>query len=222
MDLDRSFQILERYLPQAILDTTYMVVISAIIALILGSLIGLFLFLTGHRLFLKNKGIYSVVGFLINAVRSLPFIILMFALSPVAVLITGRQIGWEAATVSLTIAATAFFSRIAEGAFLEVDKGVLEASVATGASIPLILREVVIPEALPSLIRGISITLISLIGFSAMAGAIGAGGIGDLAIQYGYNMYDNVVMFVTIVILIMIVQVLQILGDFFARVASKK
>lgn len=222
MNLDRSLQVLQRQLPQAIIDTAYMVSVSATIALVLGGLIGLFLFLTGHPLFLKNKGIYGGVGFIVNAVRSLPFIILMFALSPVAVAITGRQIGWQAATVSLSIAATAFFSKIAESAFLEVDTGVLEASIATGASIPLILWEVIIPESLPGLIRGISITLISLIGFSAMAGAIGAGGIGDLAIQYGYNMYDNVVMLVTVVILIVIVQVLQISGDLLANITSKK
>lgn len=222
MNLDRSLQILERHLSQAILDTFYMVLVSAVIALVIGGLIGLFLFLTGHPLFLKNRGIYGGVGFIINAVRSLPFIILMFALSPVAVAITGRQIGWQAATVSLTIAATAFFSRLAESAFMEVDKGVLEASIATGASIPLILWEVIIPESLPGLIRGVSVTMISLIGFSAMAGAIGAGGIGDLAIQYGYNMYDNVVMFVTVIILIVIVQILQLIGDTFADAASKK
>lgn len=222
MNIDRSIQILQRHLPQAMLDTAYMVLVSAAIALVLGGLIGLLLYLTGHPLLYKNKRVYGIAGFIINAVRSLPFIILMFALSPVAVALTGRQIGWQAATVSLSIAATAFFSRIAENAFLEVDRGIIEASIAAGASIPLILWEVVIPESLPGLIRGVSITLISLIGFSAMAGAIGAGGIGDLAIQYGYNMYDDVVMFVTVVILILIVQVLQIVGDILANAASKK
>lgn len=222
MNIDRSIQILQRHLPQAMLDTAYMVLVSAAIALVLGGLIGLLLYLTGHPLLYKNRSVYSIAGFVINAVRSLPFIILMFALSPVAVALTGRQIGWQAATVSLSIAATAFFSRIAENAFLDVDRGIIEASIAAGASIPLILFEVVIPESLPGLIRGVSITLISLIGFSAMAGAIGAGGIGDLAIQYGYNMYDDVVMFVTVVILILIVQVLQIVGDILANAASKK
>lgn len=222
MNLDRSLQVLERHLLQAIVDTAYMVGVSAAIALVIGVLLGLLMYLTGHPLLLKNRSLYGIVGFVINAVRSLPFIILMFALSPVAVAITGRQIGWQAATVSLSIAATAFFSRIAEAAFLDVDRGVIEASIATGASLPLILWEVVIPEALPALIRGISITLISLIGFSAMAGAIGAGGIGDLAIQYGYNMYDDVVMLVTVVILIVIVQLLQLGGDLLAHATSKK
>ncbi|EXJ24079.1 Methionine ABC transporter permease protein [Alkalibacterium sp. AK22] len=222
MNVDRSLQVLERHLFQAIVDTAYMVGVSAAIALVIGVLLGLLMYLTGHPLLIKNRSLYGIVGFVINAVRSLPFIILMFALSPVAVAITGRQIGWQAATVSLSIAATAFFSRIAEAAFLDVDRGVIEASIATGASLPLILWEVVIPEALPALIRGISLTLISLIGFSAMAGAIGAGGIGDLAIQYGYNMYDDVVMLVTVVILIVIVQLLQLGGDLLAQATSKK
>lgn len=219
---ERSIEILERNLLDAILDTFYMVGISTIIALFVGGFLGLVLFLTGHPLFSKNTLLYGIVGFLINVIRSLPFIILMFVLTPLAIAITGTRIGWQSATVSLTIAAIAFFSRIAESAFLEVDHGVLEASIATGASTPLILWEVVIPESLPSLIRGIAITLISLIGFSAMAGAVGAGGIGDLAIQYGYSIYNPLVIFVTVVLLIIIVQGLQFLGDLLASSTSKK
>lgn len=219
---ERSVQILERNLLDAILDTFYMVSISTIIAVIIGGLIGLLLFLTGHSLFSKKTIIYNGIGFIINVIRSLPFIILMFVLTPLAVAISGTRIGWESATISLTIAAIAFFTRIAESAFLEIDNGVLEASIATGASIPLILWEVVIPEALPSLIRGVAITLISLIGFSAMAGAVGAGGVGDLAIQYGYSIYNPLVIFVTVFILIIIVQALQYFGDMLANATSKK
>lgn len=219
---ERSVDILQRNLFDAILDTFYMVSISTLIAVIVGGLIGLVLFLTGHPLFSKNTFFYAVIGFFVNVIRSLPFIILMFVLTPLAIAITGTRIGWESATVSLTIAAIAFFSRIAENSFLEVDNGVLEASIATGASIPLILWEVVIPESLPSLIRGIAITLISMIGFSAMAGAVGAGGVGDLAIQYGYNIYNPLVIFVTVFILIVIVQGLQFLGDILANFTSKK
>lgn len=219
---ERSVQILEQNLVDAILDTFYMVGISTVIAILAGGCLGLLLFLTGHPLFSKNWFIYSGVGFFINVIRSLPFIILMFVLTPLAVVVTGTRIGWQSATVSLTIAAIAFFTRIAESAFLEIDHGVLEASIATGASTPLILWEVVIPEALPSLIRGIAITLISLIGFSAMAGAVGAGGIGDLAIQYGYSIYNPLVILVTVVILIVIVQGLQYIGDFLAGRTSKK
>lgn len=219
---ERGIQILENNLVDALVDTFYMVGVSIVIAVILGGAFGLILFLTGHPLFSKNTFFYQITGFIVNVIRSLPFIILLFLVTPLAVAIAGTRIGWQAASVSLSIASVAFFARIAENAFLEVDHGVLEASIATGASTSLIIWEVVIPEALPSLIRGIAITLISLISFSAMAGAVGAGGIGDLAIQYGYTVYNPIVIFVTVLILIIIVQGFQYIGDFLANKVSKK
>ena len=134
----------------------------------------------------------------------------------------GTKIGTAAATVPLAIAAIAFFARLAEGAFSEVDKGVLEAAVASGARLSLILKEVLFVEALPSLIRSTTVTIICIIGYSAMAGTVGGGGIGDLAIRYGYNRYETGVMFVTVVLLIIIVQLIQFIGDRLADRATKR
>ncbi len=134
----------------------------------------------------------------------------------------GTSIGPQAASVPLSIASIAFFARISEGAFNEVDKGVLEAAVASGAKIRLILTDVLIVEALPSLIRGVTVTLVSLIGFSAMAGIVGGGGIGDLAIRYGYYRYETGVMISTVIILVVVVQAIQFIGDAFAKVSSKR
>lgn len=137
-------------------------------------------------------------------------------LLPVTKLIVGSSIGPEAATVPITIASIAFFARLSEGAFSEVDSGVIEAAISSGASFKLILTDVLIVEALPSLIRAITVNLVSLIGFSAMAGIVGGGGIGDLAIRYGYYRYETGVMIVTVAILVILVQFIQISGDLIA------
>ncbi|WP_399552223.1 methionine ABC transporter permease [uncultured Clostridium sp.] len=214
--------ILKSELGQAVLDSGKMIGIAIIISLIIGGALGLILYLTSSRLFFKNKLINYIAGFIINVIRSLPFIILLVLLLPLTKVIVGTNIGPEAATVPITIAAIAFFARLSEGAFSEVDNGVIEAAISSGASMRLIIFDVLIVEALPSLIRGITVNLVSLIGYSAMAGIVGGGGIGDLAIRYGYYRYETGVMIVTVIILLILVQVIQLTGDALANKLSRK
>ena len=173
-------------------------------------------------MFFKNKIVNTVSSFIVNIIRSLPFVILLVLLLPLTKLHTGTQIGPVAASVPITIASIAFFARLSEGAFNEIDPGVIEAAISSGAGFFLILKDVLIVEALPSLIRAVTVNIISLIGFSAMAGIVGGGGIGDLAIRYGYYRYETGVMIVTVVILVALVQIVQIGGDFVAGKTYRK
>lgn len=219
--MDSTTEILQQYLPQALWDTFKMVSISTIIGVVLGGLVGLILFLANNALFHKHEWLHKVVGFLVNALRSLPFLILLVTLLPLLALLLGDPYTPMGGAVALSIAAIPFFARVAESSFAEINHGVLEASVAQGASTWLIITNVIIPESLPSLVRGIVLTIVSLLGYSAMVGTIGAGGIGDLAIQYGYNRYETMVLVVVIIILVIIVQIIQWLGDWIARYFTK-
>ncbi|EKQ56621.1 MULTISPECIES: methionine ABC transporter permease [unclassified Clostridium] len=220
--MDSTVEILKNELGQAVLDSGKMIGTAMIISLIIGGVLGLILYLTSSNLFFKNKITNSIAGFIINLIRSLPFVILLVLLLPLTKIIVGTNIGPEAATVPITIAAIAFFARLSEGAFSEVDKGVIEAAISSGASIRLIVFDVLIVEAFPSLIRAVTVNLVSLIGYSAMAGIVGGGGIGDLAIRYGYYRYETGVMIVTVLILIVLVQVIQLAGDALAVRLSKR
>lgn len=220
--MDSTIEILKSELGQAVLDSGKMIGIAMIISLIVGGALGLVLYLTSNKLFFKNNLANSFAGFVINIIRSLPFIILLVLLLPITKIIVGSNIGPEAATVPITIAAIAFFARLSEGAFNEVDSGVIEAAISSGASLRLILFDVLIVEAFPSLIRAITVNLVSLIGYSAMAGIVGGGGIGDLAIRYGYYRYETGVMIVTVLILLVLVQAIQITGDALATKLSRK
>ncbi|GHP13727.1 metal ABC transporter permease [Lentilactobacillus fungorum] len=214
--MNETIQILKANLGQSLWETTEMVLISGIIGIVFGTLIGLALYYYSNRLFSPKPVVNAVVGFIINAIRSFPFLILMVVLIPFAKLVAGDPYTPMGGTVSLSVAAVPFFARIAESAFAEIDEGIIEAARSTGANFWLIFQEVLFPEALPSLIRGIVLTIISLIGYSAMVGTIGAGGIGNLAIQFGYNRYDTGVLISVIVILVIIVQIIQWIGDFLA------
>jgi len=220
--LDNTLDILRQELGKAIIDSLNMIGIAILLSITIGGIIGLILYLTSSQLFIKNKIINTTAGIFINIIRSLPFVILLVLLIPFTKSLVGTSIGPKAAAVPLTIASTAFFARLAEGAFNEVDKGVLEAAIASGANLRLILSDVLIVEALPSLIRAITVTLVSLIGFSAMAGIVGGGGIGDLAIRFGYYRYETGVMIVTVLILIVLVQFIQFAGDKLSTVFTKK
>lgn len=220
--MDSTLDILKQELGKAIIDSLNMIGIAIVLAISIGGIIGLILYLTSSELFIKNKIINTTAGIFINIIRSLPFVILLVLLIPFTKSLVGTSIGPKAAAVPLTIASTAFFARLAEGAFNEVDKGVLEAAIASGASLKLILSDVLIVEALPSLIRAITVTLVSLIGFSAMAGIVGGGGIGDLAIRFGYYRYETGVMIVTVLILVVLVQFIQFVGDKLSIVFTKK
>ncbi|UQD52143.1 ABC transporter permease [Bacillus methanolicus] len=209
-------------LNKAFFETIYMVGISILVAIIVGLPIGVLLFVTDRGLFLENTFFKNIVGFIVNMVRSIPFIILLIALLPLAKLIAGTTIGPTAASVSLSVAAFPFFARIVEQSLREIDKGVIEAAVAVGASPWMIIKDVLIPEAKPGIIQGVTITVISLIAYSAMAGIVGGGGVGDLAIRFGYYRYDNTVMITTVVILICLVQLIQFAGDRIARLVDKR
>lgn len=206
----------------AFIQTIYMISISLVISILIGLPVGILLYITDQGLFMENRTVQNVLGFVVNMVRSIPFIILLVALIPLTDFLVGTTIGPTAASVSLSVAAIPFFARIVESALREIDQGVIEAAIAVGATPWMIIKEVLLLEARSGIISGVTLTLISLIGFSAMAGTVGGGGIGDLAIRFGYYRYDNTIMVATVVILIVLVQVIQFAGDFIARVVDKR
>jgi len=203
-------------------ETFQMVGISFSLSIILGIPLGLFLFITDKGLFFENRALHLIGGFLINVIRSIPYIILMVLLLPLSQALIGTTIGPIAASISLSVAAIAFYARLVESSLCEVDKGVIEAATAYGATPFQIIKNVLLLEALPGLIRGLTVTGISLIGYSAMAGIIGGGGVGDLAIRFGYYRYETNVMILTVVALIILVQIVQMAGDTVANAADKK
>lgn len=202
-------------------QTMQMVISSLLAAIIIGGSIGLLLFLTSNSLFLKNRVINQIVGVIINITRSIPFLILLVLMIPVSKAIVHTSIGPNAVVIPLAVAAIAFFGRLSEASFSDVDNGVLEAAIASGASKLSIVLKILMPEALPSLIKNITVTAVSLIGFSAMAGTVGGGGIGDLAIRYGYQRYEPEVMFICVIVLVLLVQIFQVIGDSSAKKLDK-
>jgi D-methionine transport system permease protein len=203
-------------------QTALMVFSSLAIAIVLGGALGLFLFATSNRLFVKNMVLNQLVGVILNVIRSVPFLILMIFLLPLSKWIVGTKIGSTAVIVPLSIAATAFFARLAEASFAGVSHGVLEAAVASGAKKSRIIFQILIPEAFASLVKNITVTAISILGYSAMAGLVGGGGLGDLAYRYGYQRYQTEVMIVCVVILIVLVQLTQWLGDIIVKRLNRK
>lgn len=202
-------------------ETAYMVVLSTFFALIVGIILAIVLTLTASDGLKPNKSVYRVLDFIVNILRSFPFVILMVALFPLSKMIVGTKVGKEAMIVPLAIATAPFIARIIETALREVDKGVIEAAKSFGATDSQIIFKVMFKEAIPAMISGLTLTIISVIGYSAMAGAIGGGGLGDVAIRYGYHRYETDYMIVTVVLLIIIVQVLQTLGNHFYKKLSK-
>ncbi len=194
-------------------ETAQMVSIAMVASLLLGTLIGLILYVTETPLLVQNKFVNRIAGVVVNVIRSVPFVILLVVLIPLTKIITGTTIGPIAASVPLSFSAIAFHARLVEGAFTDVDTGVLESAIASGAPLHLVLSDVVFVESLPGLIRAITVTFVSLVGYSAMAGIVGGGGIGDLAIQFGYYRYETGVMAVTVILLVVIVQIAQVIGD---------
>ncbi|MCJ0763158.1 methionine ABC transporter permease [Variovorax terrae] len=194
-------------------ETLVMVGLSGLAGSAIGIPLGVFLHLSGAGGVLRSPALNRLVGGLVNAVRSTPFIILLVAVIPLTRLLTGSSIGTAAAVVPLTLAAAPFVARLVETALREVDHGLVEAALAMGASTRQIVFKVLLPEALPGIVAALTITLVSLTGYSAMAGAIGGGGLGDLGIRYGYQRFLPEVMAAVVLVLILFVQAVQSLGD---------
>ncbi|MGL4773465.1 MAG: methionine ABC transporter permease [Clostridium sp.] len=206
---------------EALIQTIAMVVPSTFFAVILGFFPAILVTLTAPDGLAPNKLVYKTLDFIINTLRSFPFIILMVVLVPVTRAIMGTSIDVKGAIVPLTIATAPFVARIIENALREVDKGVIEAARAFGASNTQILFKVMIVEAIPAIVSGLTLTTISVIGYSAMAGAIGSGGLGDVAIRYGYHRNETEITIITVIILIIMVQALQSLGNYLYKRLSR-
>jgi len=211
-----SPQMLER-LAYAFLDTVTMVSVSALIAVLAGIPLAVFLVLSAPGGLIHTPKTHRVVAAIVNGFRAAPFIVLLVALLPFTRLVTGTTIGVWAAVVPLAISATPFFARIAEVSLREVDAGLIEAAQAMGCRRWHLVRHVLLPEALPGIIGGFTITIVSMIGASAMAGAVGAGGLGDMAIRYGYQRFDTTIMVAVLAVLIAMVCLVQFAGDFTVR-----
>jgi D-methionine transport system permease protein len=203
-------------------ETFLMVGVSSFFAIAGGLPLGFLLYITERRLFWENQAAQVVGSFVVNLIRSLPFVILLVLLLPLTQWVLGTTIGPTAAAVPLSIAAIAFYARLVEGALCEVDPGIIEAAQAFGASPLRIIFGVLLREAMPGLLRGLTVTLVSLIGYSAMAGIVGGGGVGDLAIRFGYYRYQTDVMIITVIALVILVQIVQSAGDYLARRSDKK
>lgn len=216
-----SPQLIDLFIKSTV-ETLAMVGAASLATLLLGLPLGVLLVITDRGGLMPAPSLNRVTGTLVNAFRSTPFIILLVALIPFTRLVAGTSIGTTAAIVPLSIAAIPFYARIAESALREVDHGLIEAAQAMGAHRRHIVFKVLVPEALPSLVSGFTITVVSLIGASAMAGVVGGGGLGDLAIRYGYQRFDTTVMVAVIAVLILLVSGLQFTGDRLAARLNKR
>lgn len=201
----------------ATLETLVMVGASSALAAALGLPLGVVLVVTGPHHVLENAAVHRGLGAVVNAARSTPFIILLVAIIPFTRLVVGTSLGTAAAVVPLTVAAIPFVARLSEAALREVDHGLVEAAQAMGATPAQIVTKVLVPEALPGLVAALTITVVNLIGYSAMAGAVGGGGLGDMGIRYGYQRFLPEVMLLVVVVLVVLVQGVQSLGDVAAR-----
>ena|SRR5690554_186812 len=197
----------------ATLETLIMLGGSLLFTVVLGLPLGVLLFLTSPKQLFDQKGFYSILSLVTNILRSLPFIILLIVMIPITVMITGTSLGVAGAIPPLVVGATPFFARLVETALREVDRGIIEATQAMGATTKQIIISALLPEARPGILAAITVTAITLVSYTAMAGVVGAGGLGDLAIRFGYQRFQTDVMVVTVVLLLVLVQVLQMVGD---------
>ena len=207
---------------QAILETIYMAGIAVVATFILGTILGLILFLTAKGNLFENKTIYLIISAVVNIFRSIPFIILIILLIPFTTFLVGSMLGASAALPALIIGSAPFYARLVEIALKEIDKGVIEAAKAMGANKTQIVFKVLLPESLPALLSGITVTAIALIGYTAMAGVIGAGGLGTLAYNHGFEQNQPDITFISTVFILVIVFLLQWVGDLFPRRMDKR
>lgn len=198
---------------QASLDTLNMLLGSMVFTVLLGLPLGVVLFLTGPRQLFEQKALYGMISLVVNVLRSVPFVILLILMIPLTELIVGTSLGVAGAIPPLVIGATPFFARLVETALREVERGIIEATQSMGASTWQIITRALLPEALPGLLAATTVTAITLVSYTAMSGLIGGGGLGDLAVRYGYQRYQPDVMAVTVILLLILVQVLQMVGD---------
>ena len=210
-----------KLLIEATVDTLYMTFVSTFLAFLLGLVIAIVLVLTRAGGLYENRPIYAVLDVIVNVLRSFPFIILLIVLFPFTKMLVGTSIGTTAAIVPLTIGSAPFIARLIENALVEVDSGVIEAAKSFGASNSQIIFRVMFVEALPSIINAITLTLIVIIGFTAMAGTVGGGGLGDVAIRYGFQRFRPDIMAYTVIILIVVVQLIQSAGNLLYKVTKK-
>lgn len=207
------FDLNSKLLLNATGETLYMVAVAGIVGFAIGIPLGVVLHITKKGGLMENTAFNSVLGAIVNVGRSVPFLVLMVAIIPVTKLIVGSFIGTTAAIVPLTIGAIPFVARLIEGALIEVPSGLVEAAQSMGATPLQIITKVLLPEALPTIVNSVTITLVTLVSYSAMAGTVGGGGLGDVAIRYGFHRYDLTIMAVTVVMLIVLVQIIQSVGD---------
>lgn len=216
---------LTNFLPligDALIETIVMVAVSGFVGALAGIPLGIVLFVTDKKSFLPMPVLNISLGTVINAMRSVPFIILLVAIIPFTRMVVGSSIGTAAAIVPLTLSVAPFIARMVETSLREVDKGLIEAAQSMGATHLQVVTKVLLPEAMPGIVAGLTISVISLIGYSAMAGAVGGGGLGDLGIRYGYQRFNPEVMWTVVLVLIVLVQGLQSLGDRIVRKLSHK
>ena len=202
---------------EATLDTLTMLGVSMLFTVLAGLPLGVLLFISAPGQLRARPRVYAVLSFLVNVLRSLPFVILLIVLMPLTLLLVGTSIGVAGAIVPLVVGAVPFFARLVENVLREVDRGVIEASQSMGARLPHIVFKVLLPESLPGLIGAATVTAVALVGYTAMSGVIGGGGLGDLAIRYGYQRFQTEIMIVTVVLLLALVQGLQSAGDSLVR-----
>lgn len=205
-----------------LIETLYMIGMSMIFSVIIGMILGTILVVTSDNHIMPSKIINTILSNVINITRSFPFIILLIVLFPLTKLIVGTKIGTTAAIVPLSFAATPFFARMVETALRDIPWGIIEAALAMGSTPMQIILKVMIPEAMPSIIQAVTTTTIGVLGYSAMAGSIGGGGLGDLAIVYGYQRWRTDIMIITVIVLIILVVIIQLIGDFISRKIDKR
>lgn len=213
MNFQDNLDLAIRLLPKESLNTLYMVFVSGFFSLLIGMPIGILLYITNKGGLHERAGFYRIFGFFINIGRAVPFAILSVAIIPFTRWIVGTSLGTTASIVPLTIAAIPFMARIVEGALKEVSKEIIDAALAMGIGIKTIIFRVLIPESLPSLISGVTLALNTLVGYSAMVGLIGGGGLGKIAIQYGYQRFNGFLMISTLIILILLVEIIEFFGN---------
>ena len=217
-----AWEVVQKLLIEASIETFYMVFFGSFLAVLVGAPIGLILYITDKDSLHENPAIYRALDLIVNVVRSVPFVIFMILLIPLTEKMIGTSIGPTAALISLAFSAAPFFARMLETSMKDVDSGVIEAAQAMGSSNSQIVFKVLIPEAMPSIVNNITMLIITLIGYTAMAGTLGAGGLGAIAVRYGYYRREGTVLYMSVLLIIILVQVIQLIGNGLSRHINKK